>query len=183
LFEAHYFHARSYILQGRHAEAARCLERATEVAPDDFQAFGTLSQQYWALGRYDDSVEAERLCLERAERELERHPDNLRAICYGALSLTILGQAERARQWAERALWLDPDDTQVLYNVASLYSLLGDHEKALELLERGLPRMHAQMANWARHDRDFAPLHDDPRFLALLDGRAVGSVTDVKGTG
>ncbi|TIM79223.1 MAG: adenylate/guanylate cyclase domain-containing protein [Mesorhizobium sp.] len=80
-FEAHYFYARSYVLQGRAEEAADYFRRVTEIAPDDFQAYGNLSQQYWSLGRIDDATEAERLCLERAERELERHPDNLRAVC------------------------------------------------------------------------------------------------------
>jgi adenylate cyclase len=164
-FEAHYFYARSYALQGRHAEAARCFEQTTEIAPDDFQAFGNLSHQYEALGRRDDAILAERRCLERAERELDLRPDNLRAVCYGALSLTVLGEVERARQWAERALWLEPNDAQILYNIASVYSLLGDGDRAIELLQRGL---HPRLATWARHDVDFAPLRDDPRFLALL---------------
>jgi hypothetical protein len=59
-------------------------------------------------------------------------------------------------------------------NVASVHCLLGDHDRALELLERCLPRMHAQMIAWARQDRDFAPLHADPRFLALIDGHGNG---------
>lgn len=167
-FEAHHLCARAFALQGHYADAARHFERAIAIAPDDFQPYGLLSFQYWALGRQDDSAAMERLCLDRAERELALRPDNQRALCFGALSLAILGDAPRAREWAERALWLDADDTQVLYNIASVCSLLGDQAKALELLERCLPGKHPQMLVWARHDRDFAPLHDNPRFLALI---------------
>lgn len=182
-FEAHFLYSRTLALQGRHAEAARCLERAAAIAPDDFQPFGQLSHQYYTIGRDEDSKAAERRCLELAERELETRPDNQRALIYGALSLAILGEAARARQWAERALWIEPDDTQVLYNAASMHSVLGDHERALDLLERSLPRMHPQMLAWARGDDDFASLRDHPRFLALVDDRVEGQAINVNGTG
>ncbi|MEP9371968.1 tetratricopeptide repeat protein [Mesorhizobium sp. KR1-2] len=167
-FEAHHLCGHTFALQGRYADAVRHFERAIAIAPDDFQPYGLLSHQYWALGRQADSVAMERLCLDRVERELELRPDNQRALCFGAFSLAILGDGARAREWAERALWLDADDTQVLYNVASVCALLGDQARALELLERCLPGKHPQMLVWVRHDRDFAALHDNPRFLALV---------------
>lgn len=174
-YEAHYLFGRTHALQGHYAEAARYFERAIEIAPDDFQAYGNLSHQYWALGRHNDSTMMERNCLVRAERELELRPDNPRALCYGALALAILGEAGRASEWAERALWFDPDGTQVLYNVASVFSLLGDRTRAIELLERCLPGGHPQLLTWARHDQDFAPLRNEPRFLALWapDGKTI----------
>ncbi len=169
LYEGHYFYARSCVLQGRHQEAAKHYQQASEVAPDDFQSLGHLAQEYHALGRGSDALLAERRSFERAERELERHPDNVRAACYGAVSLIFLGEPVRAKEWAERALWLDPNDTQVLYNVACVHARLGAHDKAIELLARALETMHPRMAAWARHDSDFASLREDPGFVALLD--------------
>ena len=169
-YEAHYLYARAYALQGSHTQSAHYFERAIAISPDDFQPYGNLSHQYWGLGRLEDSMAMERCCLERAERELELRPDNARALCYGSLSLAILGEAGKAREWAGRALWLDPDGTQVLYNVASLFSLLGDYAEAMELLERCLPRMHSQALTWAMNDKDLAPLHNDPRFLVVVEG-------------
>ncbi|TCL74905.1 adenylate/guanylate cyclase domain-containing protein [Rhizobium sp. BK251] len=169
LYEGHYFYARSCVLQGNHEEAAKHYERAVEVAPDDFQAIGELAQEYHALGREGDALLAERRSFELAERELERHPDNVHAACYGAMALTFLGDLARAKEWAERALWLDPDDTQVLYSVACVYARLGARDEALDLLAKALQRMHPRMAAWARHDDDLASLRQDSRFEALLD--------------
>ena len=169
LYEGHYFYARSCVLQGKHEEAAKHYERAAEVAPEDFQAMGHLAQEYHAIGRESDALLAERRCFEGAERELERHPDNVRAACYGAMALIFLGQLARAKEWADRALWLDPDDTQVLYNIACVHARLGVNDKALDLLARALQGMHPRMAAWARQDDDLASLREDPRFEALVD--------------
>jgi adenylate cyclase len=169
LYEAHYFYARSCVLQGKHEEAAKHYKHAAEVAPDDFQSLGHLAQEYHALGRESDALRAERESLERAEHELERHPDNVRAACYGAMSLVFLGELSRAQEWAERALWLDPDDPQALYNIACVHARLGAHDKAFELLARALRDMHPRMAAWARNDDDFASIREDPRFDALLE--------------
>jgi adenylate cyclase len=167
LFEGHYFYAQACVRQGRHDRAATHFERAAEVAPDDFQSLMLLGCAYRALGREGDAAIADRRCFERAERELERHPENTRAAYVGALSLVSMGESGRAREWAERALWIDPEDFLVLYNVACVHARLGEREMALDFLERALPRAHSELAAWLRNDSDLDSVRDDPRFQAL----------------
>jgi adenylate cyclase len=167
-FEGHYFCARACLKRGKHADAAMHFERAAEVAPDDYQSLMQLGTAYRALGHESDGALADRRCLERAERELERYPENPRAAYAGALALISEGEPERAQEWAERALWIDPEDFLVLYNVACVYARLGANDKALGLLERAMPRVHPEHRAWLQHDSDFESLRGDPRFEALL---------------
>ena len=76
----------------------------------------------------------------RAERELMLHPENPRPAYLGAVGLAVLGELDRAKEWAGRALAIDPDDGLAKYNVACFCSLVGEHERAIDLLMGLLPR-------------------------------------------
>ena len=106
--------------------------------------------------------------LRRAERELERHPDNARAAYLGATMLVTLGDARRAREWVGQALSIEPDDFLVLYNAACTHAQLGDFDAGVELLERALPSAFEETRSWLRLDSDLDPLRRHPRFQALL---------------
>ena len=97
LFETWYFYGRAKFVEGDMAKAAELLERAAEVQPDDFQAPCLLHNIYRSLDRPADSRAAAAEALRRAERELERHPDNARAAYLGATMLATLGETQRAR--------------------------------------------------------------------------------------
>ena len=62
-----------------------------------------------------------------------------------------------------------PDNPSILFSVACLESLNGDADSALEHLRRAIEK-NPQVAEWARDDRDFEPLRDDPRFADLVGG-------------
>jgi adenylate cyclase len=47
----------------------------------------------------------------------------------------MLGDPERALEWAARALAIDPDENSTIYNVACLYAQLGERDRALDLIE------------------------------------------------
>ena len=76
------------------------------------------------------------MALERAERELNLHPENSSPAQLGAIALAHFGERDRAREWADRALAIDPDDLIAQYNVACVYAQLGDLEEAMDLLEK-----------------------------------------------
>jgi adenylate cyclase len=168
LFEAHYLYGRASFTQGKCEQAAVHFEHAAEADQDDLGSLVMLGMVYRALGRVSDAVTADRKCMERVERTLERTPESANAICVGANVLISIGELGRAREFADRALWLDPDDPVVIYNGACVFARLGDRDKALGLLEHLLPR-HRHRVEWARHDSDLDSLRGEPRFQALLE--------------
>jgi len=74
---------------------------------------------------------------------------------------------EGALEICREVLETYPDDPLVLYNIACLESRLGHQDEALEPLERSLAAS-PEFKKIAATDDDLAPLHDDPRFQALV---------------
>ncbi len=168
-FEGHYFYARACFAQGKLERAAALFERAAEIKPDDYQSVCLLVQIYRSLGRDGEKESAARRGIERAERELTLHPDNPRPAYLGATALVTLGQNDRAKEWLARTLAIDPDDILTQYNAACIYSRLGEIETAFDLLERLLPHANHETKAWIRHDSDFDPLRDHPRYKKILE--------------
>jgi adenylate cyclase len=168
-FEAHYFYARACFAQGKFERAAELFERAAEIKPDDYQSLCLLIQIYRSLGRDRDVEDAARTGIERAERELTIHPDNPRPAYLGASALVTLGQNDRAKEWLNRTLAIDPDDVLTQYNAACVYARLGETGTAFDLLERLLPHANHETKAWIKHDSDFDPLRDQPRYQKILE--------------
>ena len=168
-FEAHYFYGRACFAQGKLERAAVLFEHAAEIKPDDYQPLCLLIHIYRSLDRHGDSESAARRGIERAEKELNVHPENPRPAYLGATALAALGETDRAKEWASRALAIDPDDVLTQYNVACVYSLLGDIESAFDLLERLLPHANHETKAWIKHDSDFDALRSHPRYQKVLE--------------
>src|SRR5580765_4588761 len=168
-FEGHYFYARACFAQGKLERAAALFERAAEIKPDDYQSACLLVQIYRSLGRDGEKESAARKGIERAERELTLHPDNPRPAYLGATALVELGQNDRAKEWLARTLAIDPDDILTQYNAACIYSRLGEIDTAFDLLERLLPHPNPETKAWIKHDSDFDPLREHPRYQKILE--------------
>jgi adenylate cyclase len=168
-FEGHYFYARACFAEGKLERAAALFERAAEIKPDDYQSVCLLIQIYRSLGRDGEKEGAARRGIERAERELTLHPDNPRPAYLGAAALVTLGQNDRAKEWLARTLAIDPDDILTQYNAACIYSRLGEIDTAFDLLERLLPHANHETKAWIKHDSDFDPLRDHPRYQKILE--------------
>jgi len=167
LFEAYYFYGRTLLQEGKMAEAALRFEKAAEANPDDYQSPNMLGMVYASLNRHADSQAAYRRCMVAAEKHLELHPDDARALYLGAAALSRLSERPRALDWAGRALAIDPEDCGVLYNVACVYSLEKRIEESIDCLERAMTRAY-WYKRWAEHDSDLDNLRGNPRFQALL---------------
>lgn len=168
LFEAHYFYARDCFAQGKFEKAARLFAEASLVNPTDYQTPNFLAMTYRELGRTAESVEADRKTVANAERHLELHPDDARALYLGATALQQIGEPEKATDWAEQALAAEGDEPAVLYNVACFHSLAGNKDRALELLEQAIDSGFGYRA-WLEKDQDLIPLRGDARFKTLLE--------------
>jgi serine/threonine protein kinase/Tfp pilus assembly protein PilF len=166
-FEAYYFYARASVQQGKQPEAARLFEKASEVKPDDYQAPQLLAMVYGGLGRKADAEDSYRRAWQRAEKHLELHPDDARALYLGANALCQLGERARSLDWAQRALAIDPEDCGILYNIACVYALLGKQDESIDCLEKAMTHAY-WYKRWAQHDSDLDSLRSHPRFQALM---------------
>ncbi len=168
LFEAYYFYARACFQQGKLEQAANLFEKASQVKPEDYQSSVSLGMAYMGMNRQEDALNAYRRAWQVAEKHLELHPDDARALYLGAVALFRLGERSRSLQWARSALAIDPEDCGILYNVACTYALQGKIEEAIDCLEKAMK--HAfWYKRWAQHDCDLDALRQHPRFQALME--------------
>ena len=170
-FDACYFLARSHRAEGTMVEAARWFERACALRLEDYASRQLLSSVYTSLGRTEESKAMQRQALELAEEQLQRNPDDARALYLAAGALATLGDTGRARQWAKRAVAMDPDDSAVLYNVACAYAILHLSDSAIDCLEQAVTNGFGHW-QWIEHDSDLDSLREHPRFKALLAQQA-----------
>jgi serine/threonine protein kinase/tetratricopeptide (TPR) repeat protein len=166
LFEAFYLYARCCFAQGEMEKAAELFRKASELDPADYQSLNHREMCLRTLGRLDEAREASLEGLARAERYVELHPEDARALYLGAGAHSLLGHRERALEWANRALALDPEENTTRYNVACTYAHLGETGRALDLLEAAV-RSGFGNQEWIDNDPDLASLHGEPRFAAL----------------
>jgi adenylate cyclase len=167
LWDAYYYFARASFASGDIARSAELFRRAADVRPEDFQSPILLAQSLRMIGRPDESNEAGREGILRAEHILALNPLEGRALSLGSLALFDDGQLDRAIEWSRRSLELDADDMSALFNAACLHSRAGQKEEAMEVLERVFARGWGKR-DWIEHDPDYDILRDDPRFKRLL---------------
>lgn len=167
LFDAYYFYGRHAFAQGQMDKAAELFEKAYEVRPDDYQATGLLTQVYKKLGLEEALVDARDRGLKAIEERLKIYPEDSRALCFGAASLSEAGQVEKAQEWLDRAFETGGDDAVTLYNIACIYAQMGEAEEAVECLERSVSKGMAQI-EWIVNDTDLDPIRDHPRYKALI---------------
>ena len=167
LFEAYYFYARTTFQRGDLAKAAELYEEAARLNPDDYQVMPLLSSVYHGLGWEEDAKASEGRGLQLIEKHAEIHPDDARALYFGAGLFARMGDRARALDWARRALAIDSEESAFLYNVACVYAVLGQTEEAIDCLQKA-SSLGAFYKNWAAKDPDFDSLRTDPRFQAII---------------
>ncbi|HEX8925883.1 MAG TPA: tetratricopeptide repeat protein, partial [Terriglobales bacterium] len=166
LFEAYYFFARLMYSRGNLEEACQIFEQASRVS-EEYQALMLWASTLNGLGRSAEAAVVYRRGVLAAEKHLEFHPEDVRALYFGANGLTQLGEKDRARRWVARALDLEGEEPLVVYNVACVYALLGDVEPAIDCLERSVTKGFAQK-EWMKNDPDLECVRAHPRFKKLV---------------
>ncbi len=171
--DASYNFARHLFGQGRMDEAVTFFFRAIEADPTAYASCSICASALLGLGRKAEAARLEKLTIARVRRRLLRHPDDQRAIYFGAFALARDGEVDEALEWAARAEALDPEDAVALYNLACLAVACGDLERGLGYLGSAITHGYS-LLNWIENDADLAPLRADPRFeriVAPLRGR------------
>jgi adenylate cyclase len=162
--------ARMMFRQGNLVEAIRFFEKAASLMDSDWHNATMLKGCYAALGDREQLHRVARMTLERAQRAIARDPTNAACLIAGASSFAILGERERAEDWARRALIIDPENLDVRYNLACLTARdFRDHEGALDVLE---PWFNFASKNRIKHleaDPDFSPLRGNQRFEGMIE--------------
>ena len=157
-------YANALFHNGRVEEATQVLQRTLEVSPNHPQLLGTLAQIYLTSGRYDEAIEL-----------YERRDDSFGlGYAYG-LGLGGLGYAygragriDEARDVLATLERRAQEHYLSPHHFALVYLGLGDKSAALDALERGYELRDPSM-NWMKVAPAFAPLRDEPRFIALLE--------------
>ncbi|WP_208249371.1 hypothetical protein WGT02_01375 [Rhizobium sp. T1470] len=159
---------RTFVMQRRFNDAIRYFERAAALAPADYNAAAMVIQCYQGEGDEQAALDACRRALVRIERIVAAEPDHSGAIGHGAGILALLGDRERAREWASRASLLEPDNIQLQSNLACAWAISGDAASALDALERIAPKMSPELLVWMENDNDLDSLRSLPRFAQII---------------
>jgi adenylate cyclase len=162
LVRAYHYLARASLHQGQIEKTVRYFTQATDLDPDDWESPMLAIASHEKLGDQEGAQRAARIGIKRIERHMEDYPDNPRAYYLGLAGLTVLGQKEKARQWAARALEL-AEDRPTRYNLACFWAGEGEIETALDCLENSI-----QSRSWIENDPDLDELRDHPRYRALM---------------
>jgi adenylate cyclase len=150
-------------------EAIPYFEKAASLMDTDWNSPMMLVTCFNSIGEIENTRKAARLGSERAERAVAQDPTNGSALASGAISLSILGETERSREWIQQALLLDPDNLNMRYNVGCSLALAGDTDAAIDTLEPFFGTVTS--ATRVRHseaDPDLDNLRDRPRFRQML---------------
>ena len=151
-------------------DAAAHFEKCFAEVETDISSGGLLITCYAALGDQNALRRTAQRTLERAEKAVAKDADNGSAMASLFSALLILGEPERAKEWARRAVLIDPDNRGMRYNLAcDLIVGLKDHDMALEMLRPVVQNAGREQLAWISADPDMDAIRDDPRFKALLE--------------
>lgn len=167
LFQAWYYHGRGCAESKNYDRAVMLYEKASATNPFDCQASALSELSLKRLGLPTEALRAAQASVHAAERVLQRHPDNVRALSLGGCMLPELNRKAEGKGWTERAVALEPDEPYVNLNAACSYTMLGEFDQALDFLER-VPMSPVGNRSWITHDPSLDPLRSHARFTALL---------------
>ena len=162
--------ARMMFRQGRIREAVPFFEKAASLMDTDYHNPGMLMTCYQALADEENVRRIAQMTLERAERALAKDPADGSAAAFGASSLAMFGEEQRAREWIQRALLLNPESLGLRYNLAcTLVRELHDIDEALDVLKPYFECVESPMhIKHLEVDPDFDSIRNLPRFGEML---------------
>ena len=143
----------------RYDEALKYARETLDLNPDFWLALAALGLAHEQKGDYDDAIAA----FEQAIAVTQRTPFLLSMLGHVHAHA---GHTDRARQILAEMEALRQDKYVSAFDTAMVHLGLGEHERALDHLERAYDERAAWLI-YLNVDPRFAPLHAEPRFLAL----------------
>jgi serine/threonine-protein kinase len=159
---ASYNRARIFMYQRQFAEAMRELDQGTALEPEHPMIKVFRARVLYYKGEIDAAIEI-------LHQVLQRHPqmDGMRPIL--AICLSAQGQHTKANeQLTPKVRQVAEADYDISYWLASAYLLQGRQVEALRWLETatGLGNENYQ---WFESDPNWTDMHEDPRFVELMN--------------
>jgi Flp pilus assembly protein TadD len=155
----------------RFADAARTLERATQLGTRDYRVWRNYAAAlYWAPGEREKAPAAYRRAAELAEAERKIDPRNPLTLVALADCYAMLGEKSRARDLVSEGLRAGPVDGPLAQIAAGVYEVIGDRGEALRWLSEAL--RNGVSPDEVGYDPTFASLRTDPRWISLVTARA-----------
>lgn len=159
---ASYNRARVFMYQKRYEDALHELDQGAEVEPDH-----PLIKTFRARVLYYRGEVA--VATRLMQQVLERHPqiDGVRPIL--AICLSAQGRhSEADEQLTRKVRAVAAADHDIAYWLASAYLLQGKQVEALRWLQTAIERGNENYL-WFESDPNWNDLHDDPRFIELMN--------------
>lgn len=170
--------ARPVVVDEKHAAAVRNFEAGLHLEQrQNFKKAREIFEKLVATAPADIADRARvhvKACAERGG-EVAKPPKTAGEYHVLGVAKLNLRELDSAVEHLTKAQKLEPQREEIRYALAAAYALQGNAEAALEQLKTAIA-LRPQNRFQARHDADFQPLADDPRFLSLVsqDGSGAG---------
>ena len=160
---ASYNRARIFMYQQKYDEALQELDAGAALEPEHPVIKVFRARVLYYRGEIDEAAEI-------LHQVLIRHPqmDGIRPIL--AICLSAQGQHTKANeQLTQKVRQVAEADYDISYWLASAYLLQGRQVEALRWLETAI-RLGNENYRWFEADQNWTDMHEDPRFVELMNG-------------
>jgi serine/threonine-protein kinase len=160
---ASYNRARLFMYQKKYDEALHELDEGAAIEPEHPMIKVIRARVLYCRGNVEEASTI-------LEQVLLRHPqmDGIRPIL--AICLSAQGQHTKANeQLTPKVRQVAEADYDIAYWLASAYLLQGKQVEALRWLETAI-RLGNENYRWFETDPNWTDMHEDPRFVELMNG-------------
>jgi len=155
-------------------DATEKYKKALEIKPDEYEAYYNWGFALADLGEMENNPNLFNEAIEKYKKAIEIKPDKHEAYYNWGNALLDLGEMENnpnlfneAIEKYKKAVEIKPDKHEAYYNLACAYSLLNEPQSALKYLKKAI-EYDPDNRKEASEDEDFAPLRENPEFIALV---------------
>jgi serine/threonine-protein kinase len=158
----------AYLRLRRFPDAIGAYQAAVKLNESQYAVWGSLADAYHYSGDQAAAKSAYEKAIGLANKQLEVNPKDAEANGDVADFYAMLGDRKHALASLEQSLRWGQGDKDILLNAATVYQDLGESDVALEWLKKSLD---AGVSVATVLGTPLESLKNDPRFLALVQGR------------